>query len=1131
MGNNICSVCSSQTNITSINQLSLSSKKHNRSKLINKKLKQKDSTCTTNKNETVTSLNEISINQEINYAKQSQYDFKNLIYLVNKRTKNIIKEHLNNKTKINDELKELYFIDTHEDYKKYKKYGIFPIKENELKEVGIPKEIYEEKGLNYIRKKNHLEVLFIHDMKMVKIYDELKLNNIEDNNFSNNLNKNLNHNIIHINNINNIVTFAKEKSEENNKFLKLESYNKDNLKTDFPSLCQRKASDITNITLTHQNKNTETLEVYSNSTSYHHNSMVIQSSKKKLDSELIFQILFLLVVDEVKIAKCLKSKIQIDNIYSYYLINNSWLEEFKKIFNYRDIYKIYTNFEKNKDNINMKISKEHIKKIIKRNPNILKSIKTNLNNYQLFADLNNVKQLRHGINDKQFRDGEKLTKISIPYDFGIINRETLDLIINFFNFKCPSRQIHKNKESICEFCESNFLKEYECYIGNETIFFYDNDKSSNLNYYYVSIFRPDECDNISNLSMRFLFLFENKEILKEEINKYFHNITNLKDYFKIKDIDKHIIIQNIYDNNQDHSIGKILNIKLLLKKNEENDIKRKSQIENNKKKKSQIENDIDIKKVASNFNGLFQKPNLKRKSGKRKWLKNQPLLLYTKPPLIGLNRSGQPFFFNPLLQCLSNIPELTNFFLFNSDFFNDENAKKIYPFSYQYSQLISKLWRKPAEDESEINNYPYYERSFQPFEIKQYLSSIDSSVLIQQKNMFRELFLFIIKILDNELNNFKSSFKKIKNNKKDKNDNNSIIEENEEIDNINDENESEDNSDDNSSERKSSDESQSISSRSSSSSSDSSSTENEEILLQKFRKDFYGKNNSIIQQNFYSEIQVSYQCLTCNLYKFHYEIINSFTFDLEKIKKNIMSKYKLRDVMKKTIVLSLSDCFENEEKPSSFEINLLCEKCNLKTFEKQIRLIKAPNILVVFFKEKDIFQVEFDISLDFQMNPFIHDKLYESAKEEDDLESRRNSYYLICILCSPNDSTRKSTYLTYCKNPVNNLWYCYNDSIVNSVDVNQFLKTVKVPKLLIYRKKESIILYFKIDKNELFDLEVSIDIVFKNVLSYLYVKYTLIKDMDIKKFYYNHKEIDINKTVSQNNLIDEAIIFCYKESK
>jgi hypothetical protein len=882
------------------------------------------------------------------------------------------------------------------------------------------------------------------------------------------------------------------------------------VKTDYTSFSKRKNSGNTNIISTYQNKNTEILEVYSNSIS-NENSLIIQKKQKMTDSEFIFQILFLLVIEEIKIAKYLKSKIKTNNIYEYYLINNSWMEEFKEVYNYKEIYKLYTNIENNKDNINLKISKAQTKNLIKKNSKISESIKINLNNSQIFSELNDVKKLSHSIDNKQFREGEKLNKISIPYNFYLINKETLDLIIQFFNFKCQNKQSAKKKECNCDFCESNIFKKYECFIGNETFFFYDNDKSNNTYFfYYASIFKSDEYDNISNLSMRYLFMFENKEILKEEINNYFGDGNNLNDYFKKKDIDKHIIIQNIYDSNQDHSIGKIMNLKLFLKKNEEIDIQRKSQI------------DIDITKTSSVSNEIFQKINLRRKYGRRKTIKNQPLLQYTKPPLIGLNRNGQPFFFNPVLQCLSNIPELTNFFLLNYNFFNDEKMKEFYPFSHQYSQLIYKLWRKPSEEDSEINNYPYYEKSFQPFEIKQYLTNLDNSVLNQQKNMFRELFLTIIKILDTELNDFKTSFKSINNYN---NDNSSVIEENEETDNINDENLSENNSDENSSISKNSSESQS-----SSSSSDSSS-ENEEILLKKFRKDYYGKNNSIIQKNFYSEIQVCYQCLTCNLYKFHYEIINSFTFDLEKIKKNIMSKYKLRDVMKKIFILSLRDCFENEEKPSSFEINLLCEKCNLKTFEKQIRLIKSPNILVIFFKEKDILQVEFDISLDLQMNPFIHDKLYESMKDEDDLESRRYSYDLICIMCSPNDATRKSTYLAYCKNSVNNLWYCYNDSIVTCVDANQFLKTVKIPKLLIYRKKESICLHFKVNETEIFDLEVSIDIIFKNVISYLYVKYSLIKDLDIKKFYYNKREIDFNKTVSQNNLIDEAIIICYKDDK
>jgi hypothetical protein len=227
-------------------------------------------------------------------------------------------------------------------------------------------------------------------MKMVKIYDDL--NNIENKSFKNNLNPKINI-VDHINSISNIFTFAKEKISENNKNFKRESYN---VKTDYTSFSKRKNSGNTNIISTYQNKNTEILEVYSNSIS-NENSLIIQKKQKMTDSEFIFQILFLLVIEEIKIAKYLKSKIKTNNIYEYYLINNSWMEEFKEVYNYKEIYKLYTNIENNKDNINLKISKAQTKNLIKKNSKISESIKINLNNSQIFSELNDVKKLSHWI--------------------------------------------------------------------------------------------------------------------------------------------------------------------------------------------------------------------------------------------------------------------------------------------------------------------------------------------------------------------------------------------------------------------------------------------------------------------------------------------------------------------------------------------------------------------------------------------------------------------------------------------------------------------------------------------------------------------------------------------------------------
>lgn len=1089
MGNNICSICSNQTTITEINQLSLTHKKYSKNKLNNRSIKLLKSSIISNKNESLTSLNDLSIDQEINYAKQSQYDFNNLIYLVNKESKNIIENHIKNKTQIKDDIKNLFFIDTYENYKKYKNDGIYTVTGANLKEIEVPKDIYEDKGINYIKKENYLEVLFIQDMKMIRI----NINDLKSDNLNKIKRRNNDSNIInYINNLNNIESFSKE-----NRINRTKDYDiKDNVFSNYSSIYKKDNNDRLNITSIQKNKNSELFDNYS-FYNYIDNSLEIQSNLVSTIPELIFKTQILMAIEENKIINCLKSKGEIKNKNEYYLVNSTWLEEYKKIFNYSEIYKLCFDKEKNKDNINLKNSEIQINNLIKNNPKILESIKYNYNKIKLSSTINDVKKLRHFIHHYKYENDEELNKTSIPYHFDLINKITLDLIIKQFNFKCINKTEGRKTNCSCEFCGSNFLKQYICYIGNEFVFISYKDNNNNYYYYQWNI-NIKNIDKINNMSIDILFIVKNNEIFINEIINYFFKGNKIKDFSKIQNLDKNKIIQVFYDMNNKNIIGKIVNIKLL--------IKQKGELIN--KKKSRVDIKFIESRNTSNRDSIIKKLNTVKKS-----FKEQPLLLYKKPSLIGLNRSGQPFFFNPILQCLSNIPELTNYFLSNISNFNDENNKKILPFSHEYAKLIWDLWKVPTEEDSEVNNYPYYEKSASPFQLKQLIANNNNEVLMPQKNMFRELFLFILKSLDNELNTFE-----LKNRNS-----SSFLLRSQKLEKNNDE--KSDNDNDSDSDRKSSNTGNSISS--SSSSSDTISSDNEEKLLKKFRDDYHSKFNSIIQKNFYSEIQVCFQCLTCNLYKFHYEIINSYTFDLEIIKKNIMSKYKLRDIMKKIIVLSVPDCFENEEKPSSFDLNYLCEKCQLKTFERQIRIIKAPNILVLFFKEKEILQVEFDISLDLQLNAFIHDKIYENEneKDENDLEFNRNSYDLIGVLCSPYESTKKGTYISYCRNPVNNLWYCYNDSIVTNVD-NQFLKNIKIPKLLIYRKKENIYLIFIINEVQKLNLMVHLDMSFQKVISFLYAKYSWLEVLNLRKFSCNEIEIDINKTVYQNNLNNGSVIIC-----
>ena len=123
MGNHLCSICSNQTNITEIKQLSLNYINNNKNKLNNRNTKLLNSSPLSSY---VSSS--LSLNQEINYSKQSLYDFNNLIYLVDKDTNNIIKNHIKNRTKIQEKINDLFFINTYKDYQTLKVKDIYPLK-------------------------------------------------------------------------------------------------------------------------------------------------------------------------------------------------------------------------------------------------------------------------------------------------------------------------------------------------------------------------------------------------------------------------------------------------------------------------------------------------------------------------------------------------------------------------------------------------------------------------------------------------------------------------------------------------------------------------------------------------------------------------------------------------------------------------------------------------------------------------------------------------------------------------------------------------------------------------------------------------------------------------------------------
>ncbi len=627
MGNNFCSICNNQTSITSINQLSLNLQTNNINNS-NRRNKILESLRENNK-ESIITLNDLSFSQEIDTTKRSQslYDFNNLTFLVDKNTYNIINNNINNKTKVESQyVKDLFFIGNYKDYNKYKGKGIFAINEFNLVKVGIPKEIYKNKGLNCFKRDNFIEVFFVKEMKMIKI---LNANNLEEKSNNNNkspINKKKqihSRNIINnINNLNNIHSFSKTKTQIQKDF------QSDSISKNFVLIKHTK--DNNNEELTFNNINNELMD----------SSIVSIVSVNSLNMEfestpvLIFQTLLLLAEEENKILNSLKSTINIKNASDYYFISGIWLNEYKTIFNYNEIKNLYKEIKKNnKDDNDWKISKKDINDFIINNPNILDSIKDKLNNNK--SKFKDFQKLRFLIKNKNINDDGKLKMISIPYNFSLININILNLILKQFDFKCKNI-INKKDECNCEFCESAFLKKYKCYIGNHIIFIHNNNINNKKFNYYVC--KNSDKNNISIIKILYLILFRNNDSFISEINNHFSEGKKLKEYLRIKNFEKNEILQDLFDDHKNF-IGQIINFKKLL--NKEEDITFNSQLK--KSEKNEILRTKTIKKDIIKKESSFAKP----------------LLSYTKPALIGLNRNGQPYFFNSVLQCLSNIPELS----------------------------------------------------------------------------------------------------------------------------------------------------------------------------------------------------------------------------------------------------------------------------------------------------------------------------------------------------------------------------------------------------------------------------------------------------------------------------------------
>ena len=216
--------------------------------------------------------------------------------------------------------------------------------------------------------------------------------------------------------------------------------------------------------------------------------------------------------------------------------------------------------------------------------------------------------------------------------------------------------------------------------------------------------------------------------------------------------------------------------------------------------------------------------------------------------------------------------------------------------------------------------------------------------------------------------------------------------------------------------------------------------------LRLFRKDYYSNNSSFLINTFYFEQQSEIKCLSCKYSKLSYNISNIIIFPLEKVRQYMEKKYN------GFISVTLDNCFENyQESEMLFGQNqIYCNSCkNLSNASTSNKIFTSPEVLTIILNRgKGLqFDVNFEYPLSLDIDKYITDK-----------SKGNNKYELICVLTHLGPSGMSGHFIAFCKSPVDNHWYCYNDASVSKCNDPRDQNSDElegIPYVLFYQKCNS----------------------------------------------------------------------------
>ena len=149
----------------------------------------------------------------------------------------------------------------------------------------------------------------------------------------------------------------------------------------------------------------------------------------------------------------------------------------------------------------------------------------------------------------------------------------------------------------------------------------------------------------------------------------------------------------------------------------------------------------------------------------------------------------------------------------------------------------------------------------------------------------------------------------------------------------------------------------------------------------------------------------------------------------------------LTDITLNIHSVNINDCFEYNKKMK--KLHIYCDQCkDIFPAYYCTQLYTIPEILIIVLNRGK--ENEFNVKLD-----FYEELNLENFAEDKEIKFKYNLIGVVSFIGESNEGK----YIAFCKSPIDNQWYKYNDDIViKVVNVNDEIIKNCLPYILFYQK-------------------------------------------------------------------------------